>query len=102
MSQRWRLVGGALISLFFLAWATRLVGSFGGMVASLDRANYFYLVPALLVYFAGVWLRAVRWHFLLRPVKPIPSRRLFPVVVIGYMANDVLPARLGELVRAYV
>ncbi len=102
MSQRWRLIAGVLISLFFLAWAARLVGSLGGVLASLDQANYLFLVPALLAYFAGVWLRAVRWHFLLRPVKPISSRRLFPVVVIGYMANDVLPARLGELVRAYV
>jgi uncharacterized protein (TIRG00374 family) len=69
---------------------------------ALRQADYWYVVPALVAYFAGVWLRAARWHFLLRPVKPIPTRRLFPVVVIGYMANDVLPARLGELVRAYV
>src|SRR5579875_2281963 len=96
VSQRWRLIAGVLISLFFLAWAARLVGSLGGVLASLDQANYLFLVPALLAYFSGVWLRAVRWHFLLRPVKPISSRRLFPVVVIGYMANDVLPARLGE------
>lgn len=102
MGQRWRLVGGVLVSLFFLAWAARLVGSFGPVLVSLGQANYLLLLPALLAYFAGVGLRAVRWHFLLRPVKSIPSRRLFPVVVIGYMANDVLPARLGELVRAYV
>ncbi|HVC32873.1 MAG TPA: lysylphosphatidylglycerol synthase transmembrane domain-containing protein [Chloroflexota bacterium] len=100
--QHWRLVVGVLVSLFFLAWAARLVGSFGAMVESLGQANYLFLIPALVAYFAGVWLRAVRWHFLLRPIKPIASRRLFPVVVIGYMANDVLPARLGELVRAYV
>jgi uncharacterized protein (TIRG00374 family) len=102
VSQRWRLIAGIVISLFFLVWAARLVGSFGPMLQSLGRANYLFVLPALLAYFAGVWLRAVRWHFLLRPVKPIPSGRLFPVVVIGYMANDVLPARLGELVRAYV
>lgn len=102
MSQRWRVIVGLLISVFFLAWARSLVGNFGSMVESLGQANYLFLVPALVAYFVGVWLRAVRWHFLLRPVKPILSRRLFPVVVIGYMANDVLPARLGELVRAYV
>lgn len=102
MSQRWRLIIGILVSLFFLAWAAREVGSFGPVVASLGQADYLFLLPALAVYFVGVWLRAVRWHFLLQPVKPIASRRLFPVVVIGYMANDVLPARLGELVRAYI
>ncbi|MCI0475049.1 MAG: flippase-like domain-containing protein, partial [Anaerolineales bacterium] len=63
---------------------------------------YIYLLPALALYFIGVGVRAVRWHFLLRPIKPIPSRALFPPVVIGYMANDILPARMGEIVRAYI
>ena len=69
---------------------------------SLGKALYIYLIPALAVYFVGVGVRAVRWHFLLRSIKPIPSRSLFRTVVIGYMANDILPARIGELVRAYV
>lgn len=102
MFQRWRFVVAAFVSVFFLIWAGRLVGNFGAMLSSLDHASYWVLIPAVAAYFVGVWLRAVRWHFLLRPVKPIASARLFPVVVIGYMANDVLPARLGELVRAYV
>jgi len=35
-------------------------------------------------------------------LKRVPLRRLFPVVVIGYMGNNVYPARAGELMRAYV
>jgi uncharacterized protein (TIRG00374 family) len=92
---------GFLISLTLLAYLfhqTDLV-SIG---AVLRRANYFYLLPGLTFYFLGVGIRAVRWHFLLRSIKPVPVRALFPVVVIGYMANDLLPARIGELVRAYV
>jgi glycosyltransferase 2 family protein len=69
---------------------------------SLLQAQYAYLVPALLLYFVGVGVRAVRWHFLLRDLKPIPTGELFRTVVIGYMANDILPARMGELVRAFV
>ncbi|MDL1897932.1 flippase-like domain-containing protein [Anaerolineae bacterium CFX7] len=65
-------------------------------------ANYFYLVPALVLYFIGVGLRAVRWHFLLRSIKPVGVWRLFQVTVIGYMVNDLLPFRIGELVRAYI
>jgi uncharacterized protein (TIRG00374 family) len=102
MRRYWRLGVGVLVSLFFLLWAARLAGSFRGTVAALGEANYCFLFPALIAYFAGVWLRAMRWHVLLRPVRAVPPRRLFPVVVIGYMANDVLPARLGELVRAYI
>jgi len=102
MQQRIRLIVGILVSLFFLAFARGLVGNVGAAAASLARADYWYLLPALVAYFVGVWLRAARWRALLRPVVPISTSRLFPIVVIGYMANDVLPARLGELVRAYV
>ena len=71
--------------------------------ASLLKAEYWALIPALALYFAGVWVRAVRWRTLLKPIVPnISLTRTFEVVVIGYMANDVLPARIGELVRAYV
>jgi hypothetical protein len=47
------------------------------------------------------WLTAVRWRLLLRPAKRIGVHRLFGVTMIGFMANNVLPARMGELVRAY-
>lgn len=70
--------------------------------AALAQAQYGYLLPALTLYFIGVGVRAIRWHYLLRPVKTIPSGTLFRTVVIGYMANNVLPLRMGEIVRAYM
>jgi uncharacterized protein (TIRG00374 family) len=72
------------------------------IVDALQQAQYGYLIPALALYFIGVGIRAVRWHYLLRSIKPIPSGALFRTVVIGYMANDILPARMGEIVRAYI
>jgi uncharacterized protein (TIRG00374 family) len=60
-------------------------------------------VPALAIYFVGVWFRAVRWAILLRPLsEAVTSRALFPTVIVGYMANNVLPLRTGELVRSYL
>ena len=67
----------------------------------LRDANYAYYVPAVLVYFVALGFRSLRWHYLLSNLKSIPARRLYPVVAIGYMANNVLPFRLGELVRAH-
>ncbi len=92
---------GAVISLVLLAYLFYQTNIFS-IGAVLSRANYFYLLPALVLYFIGVGVRAVRWHFLLRSIKPVPARALFPVVVIGYMANDILPLRIGEVVRAFV
>ncbi len=100
--KRWQLWIGLIISLFFLYWAFQQVNSLGNVLDAARKANYLAIVPALVLYFLGVWLRAVRWHYLLAPVKKVPVNRLFPIVVMGYMANDVLPARMGEFVRAYL
>lgn len=102
MGKRWRLWLGLGVSLAFLILAIRQVTDFGQALAAARAANYWYLLPALVVYFIGVWVRSARWHYLLKPIKSLSAWKLFPVVVIGYMANDILPARIGELVRAYV
>ena len=92
---------GLGISLVLLAYVFHQTDP-AKILDSLRQAQYVYLLPALALYFLGVWVRAVRWHFLLRSIKPISHRALFSTVVIGYMANDILPLRAGELVRAYV
>lgn len=92
---------GLIVSLILLVFVFYQTDP-SKILDSLSKAQYGYLIPALVLYFVGVWIRAVRWHFLLRSIKPIPSGALFRTVVIGYMANDILPFRAGELVRAYV
>jgi len=47
-------------------------------------------------------LRIVRWHVLLAPVQDVPFRTTGAALLVGYLANNVLPARLGELVRVHV
>lgn len=64
-------------------------------------ANLVFVAPSLVFYFAAVWFRAQRWRLLLRPLVGKTRRALYPVVVAGYMANNILPVRLGEFVRAY-
>lgn len=91
---------GLAVSLFFfglLLWSVDL----GKMTQSLQRANYAFVIPGLILYFIAVVFRALRWRILLIPLGNISLGRLFPVVVVGYMANNLLPVRLGELVRGY-
>jgi len=66
------------------------------------EANYFYLLPALVVYFIGVWFRALRWRYLLHPLGNFASLHLFRLIIIGFMVNDIIPGRLGLIVRAYI
>jgi uncharacterized protein (TIRG00374 family) len=75
---------------------------FGEVKQAFQEANYFLVAASLPVYFLGLWMRTIRWQYLLRPVKRVPALRLYPVVIIGLMANNLIPARVGELARAYV
>ena len=101
MLRNWRFWLGLAISVVFIALAVR-GQDLGQVRRALGEADYRYLPAALVLYFAGVVVRAVRWRVLLAPVRRLPARTLFPVVVIGYMANNILPWRIGEFVRGYV
>ncbi len=99
--KRLRVWIGLAGSLLFLYLAFR-GQDLGAIWTSLKQANYWYVIPAIAIYFTGVWVRSLRWAFLLRPVERFRGRDLFRVVVIGFTANNVLPLRTGELVRSYV
>ncbi len=101
VKRLWRPLLGVAISVVFLVIAFR-GQDFGQIRDALRAVNYWYLVPALALYFGGVLVRAVRWSILLRPAATITPRQAFPIIVIGYTANNVLPLRTGELVRSFV
>ncbi|MCH8309237.1 MAG: flippase-like domain-containing protein [Chloroflexi bacterium] len=91
---------GISVSVFLLALFLFTV-DIRRMLDALSGVNYLYLIPAVLMYLVSTIFRSLRWSILLRHMKPVSTRRLFPVVVVGYMANNLLPMRLGELVRSY-
>ncbi len=99
--KRWQFWLGVLISVAFMVYALGKL-NLGDVWQAIQDANYWWLVPGVTVYFVGVWARTWRWHYLLRPLKHIPTRRMFPTVTIGYMGNNIYPARAGEILRAYV
>ncbi|MEX2161152.1 MAG: lysylphosphatidylglycerol synthase transmembrane domain-containing protein [Anaerolineales bacterium] len=99
--KRWQFWLGLLISVFFL-WLVLKDLDFAAFWAEVQAANYWWLIPGVAVYFLAVYARAWRWHYLLRPLKAIPTRRMFPIVAIGYMGNNIYPARAGEVLRAVV
>ncbi len=99
--KNWKFWIGLVISAVLLYFALRGL-DFGKMWEVLKTAQYIWLIPGIAVYFVAVWVRAWRWHYLLRPLKKIPTATMFPVVAIGYFGNNVIPARAGEVLRAYV
>ena len=93
-------IGIGLAALFL--WLFIRGTDFSEMRDALSEANYLYLIPAIAVYFVGVYFRSVRWQYLLKSVGSFSAIRLFPLVVIGFLVNNVLPARLGIVARAYI
>ena len=67
----------------------------------ITEANYLLITLSLIAYFIAVLFRTLRWQYLLAPIKIVSVKTLYPIVVVGYMANNILPLRLGEIVRAY-
>lgn len=91
---------GLAISLTLLIFLFRKI-DYGQLVTAFRQLDYRLLAPAIVSTMISYWFRAIRWRFLLLPVKATRLRNLFPATIIGYMANNLLPARLGEFVRAY-
>ncbi len=99
--RSWKFGIGLLISIVFLAVALHGL-DLEHFWQTLRGATYWWLLPSIGVYFVAVLLRTWRWQYMLGPVKRVPLTRLFPVVVIGYMGNNVYPARAGEVLRSFV
>lgn len=99
--RRWQFWAGLLISAVFLYFSLRGL-QLDQVWASIKTAQYLWLIPGVAVYFLGVWVRTWRWHYLLRPLKNIPTGSMFSIVCIGYMGNNIYPARAGEVLRAAV
>ncbi|MFC1851674.1 lysylphosphatidylglycerol synthase transmembrane domain-containing protein [candidate division CSSED10-310 bacterium] len=97
-SQNWI---GFIISLIFLVLILKSVER-KQFFEVIRNVKYWPILPALLVYFIGVYFRAVRWQILLQPIKDIPLTIQFKIITIGYMANNLLPLRAGEFYRAHL
>jgi uncharacterized protein (TIRG00374 family) len=99
--KRWQFWLGVLISGGFLYLAIRGL-QLGDFWQAVKSANYWWILPGIAVYFIAVWVRAWRWHYLLKPIKAVNTRTMFPITCIGYMGNNIYPARAGEVLRAVI
>ena len=90
---------GIAISVFFL-WLSLRGLRLEDVKKVANEAEYVWLLPGVLLYFIAVWIRSWRWHYLIKPLKEVSTTKMFPIVAIGYMGNNIFPARIGEVLRA--
>lgn len=95
-------------ALFQLAISLALVGllmwrvDIGEAVRSFGEANYIYVLPALPIYTLSKLVDALRWQLMLAPVGRAPAPGLFGIYLIANMTNNVVPVRLGDVLRVQV
>src|SRR2546430_5388129 len=92
------LVGAAIsvVLIVYLLWSVDLAE----LRRQLGATRWGWAAGATALTPLGLWARARRWRYLFPPRSDPPG--LVPAVMIGYMANNVLPLRAGEVVRVYV
>ena len=95
-----RLLLGTAISLVLVVLLVRAVDT-QAVGAALGHARADSIVPALALYTAGAWLRALRWGLLLPPGSA-STGTLLRALLVGFTVNNLLPARLGEAARAFL
>jgi uncharacterized protein (TIRG00374 family) len=95
-----RAVVGIVISVVALVLAVRGVDL--GRTADVLRTAAPGWIALMLAFSVGdLVLRGLRWQRLLAPIRVVPYPRMLGYMLVGYLANNVLPARLGELVRSH-
>ena len=95
-----RVVGLGLTVVFLLLAFQRV--DLAGFVDELKSVNYLWLLPSAICTLLGYVLRSVRWQVILSGAARAPVRTLFPVLIMGFATNNLLPGRLGEFWRAYL
>ena len=99
MKVRWKFIIGVAVSAAFLIYALSQV-DYAEVVQAFSSASYIWAIPMMFSVMIAMAIRAIRWRYLLNPIQSFSISTLFSSILIGFMANNLLPARLGEVVRA--
>lgn len=72
-----------------------------GFMSSLKETNLTLFFVSMLVMVFQIFLRAIRWRYLIMPLKPAPLSDVFGAQMVCYFGNHVFPLRFGEILRSY-
>jgi glycosyltransferase 2 family protein len=100
VKTRWYGLAGILISVVFIYLAIRGV-DFLELFRVLRTTQFGWLSAAVLIYLSAFVVRGLRWRRILLYQKALSLGGVIIPVLVGQMANNILPARTGELYRAH-
>lgn len=89
--------------LVFLLFRVILNVDFGRTFELMRSANLWMLLAGLAAYYLTFPLRSLRWSLILRRVgSPVPYRAAMEILFLSWFVNCIVPAKLGDLYRAYL
>ncbi|MCB0321164.1 MAG: flippase-like domain-containing protein, partial [Bdellovibrionales bacterium] len=94
-SRKFHSVFGIIVSIGLLVWAFSDV-KIHEIEAQLLSAHYWVLIPSTLMFVFHFFIRAWRWYYLLPNGSKTSLRNRFDGIVVGCLANFILPLRAGE------
>lgn len=100
-SRHIKIILAILIGVAGLYLFISNIEDWGQLWSAITHANMGWLLVAVLLQYVGMVIRAYRWQSFLGEPK-IPAAQLFSYANIGFMANGVLPARMGEFIRPFL
>jgi uncharacterized protein (TIRG00374 family) len=96
-----RLAAGLAVSVLF-GWLALRGVDYQEATAIAWQINLLWLTAGVLLLAVGTAAKASRWQLLFYPVRSLRWLDLLSAMMVGYLVNTVLPARLGELARVYL
>jgi uncharacterized protein (TIRG00374 family) len=97
----WLRLGAGLVVSIVAAVVVVLRVDLREVMQAFEDANYVWLVPAVVMSFLSMPVRAERWRVICYPV-PLSFGRSFGILSVGASLTSLLPLRLGDVVRAYL
>jgi uncharacterized protein (TIRG00374 family) len=97
------IISFAILVFLLVVLLTRVELDYGQTLRAIAGTNLSLYGLAFLAFYSSFLVRAVRWQVLLRNTGEANGfRSLFPIVILAFFANCVLPAKMGDFYRAYL
>lgn len=100
MKKSIHIAVGLIISAICL-WFTFRGFDLAAMRTQAEHFSLIWILPAALCYGFAFFLRSCRWWWILSPIRRVRFWIVAPSLVFGFLMNSVLPARGGEVARAF-
>lgn len=92
---------GFVLSAFFL-WLSLKGANWTEVRQAFSTIDYIYLIPFAILTILSNYAKSIRWRYLLMEIKNIPLYQMFCIIMISNLILNILPARIGDVARAYL